>query len=52
MYKNDKDYTIKESYEETNDLINPDILEKISASETQVIKELSISSTGDEINLD
>jgi len=47
-----KDDTIKESHEEVQDLINPDILEEISEPETQVNEELSISSTSDGINLD
>ncbi|KAF3653611.1 putative auxin-induced in root cultures protein 12-like [Capsicum annuum] len=46
--KNDKDNIIKDSPEETQNLINPDIPEEISESETQVNEELSISSTGNE----
>ena len=44
--------TTKEFHEEIQDLIDPDIPEEISEAETQVNEELSISSTGDGINLD
>ena len=47
-----KNDTTKESHEEIQDLINPDILEEISEPETQVNEELSISSTVDGISLD
>ena len=47
-----KNDTTKESHEEIQDLINPDIPEEISEPETQVNEKLSISSTGDEISLD
>ena len=47
-----KNDTTKESHEEIQDLINPDIPEEISEPETQVNEELSISSTGDGISLD
>ena len=47
-----KNDTTKESHEEIQDLINPDIPEEISEPETQVNEELSISSTDDEIRLD
>ena len=43
----------KESHEEIQDLINPDIPEEISEPETQVNEELSLSSsTGEGISLD
>ena len=47
-----KNDTTKEFHEEIQDLINHDIPEEISEPETQVTEELSISSTGDGINLD
>ena len=47
-----KNDTTKEFHEEIQDLIDPDIPEEISEAETQVNEELSISSTGDGINLD
>ena len=50
--KSTKNDTTKEFHEEIQDLINPDIPEEISETETQVNDELSISSTGDEISLD
>ena len=46
-----KNDTTKEFHEEIQDLINPDIPQEISEPETQVNKELSISSTGDGISL-
>ena len=46
-------YTTKESHEDKiQDLINLDISKEISAPESQVTEELSISSTGDETSLD
>jgi len=47
-----KNDTTKESHEEIQDLINPDILEEIIEPETQMNEELSISSMGDGISLD
>ncbi|XP_047264623.1 uncharacterized protein LOC124896826 [Capsicum annuum] len=46
--KNDKDGIIKDSPEETPNLINPDIPEEISEPKTQVNEKLLISSTNDE----
>lgn len=50
--RNSKSYTIKEYHEETQDLINHDIPQKINDLEIQVNNKLSISSTGDGINSD